>query len=83
MACIPYTPIDSTNSVNISLAYHKRPPLSYRGALYRRMRDFNAAVDDFLLAMDKCGHRQDCAVYVHASRQLVLTYNDFAVECFQ
>ena len=33
--------------------------------------------------MDKCGHRQDCEVYCDASRQLVLTYNDFAVECYR
>ena len=51
--------------------------------MHRSMRDFNAAVDDFLAAMDKCGHRQDCEVYRDASRQLVLTYNDFAVECYR
>ena len=47
------------------------------------MKDFNAAVDDFLLAMDKVSHQQDCEVYKNASRQLVLTYNDFAMECFR
>ena len=55
----------------------------YRGALYRRLGDFNAAVDDYLAAMDKCGHSQDCEVYQSASRHLVLTYNDFAMECFR
>lgn len=54
-----------------------------RGALYRRLGDFNAAVDDYLTAMDKCNHDQDSAVYQHASRHLVLTYNDFAMECFR
>ena len=54
-----------------------------RGALYRRLGDFNAAVDDYLTAMDKCSHDQDCTVYQHASRHLVLTYNDFAMECFR
>ena len=47
------------------------------------MRDFNAAVDDYLTAMDKCSHRQDSSVYKNACRQLVLTYNDFAMECFR
>jgi hypothetical protein len=47
------------------------------------MGDFNAAVDDFLLAMDKCEHRQDSSIYTNASRQLVFTYNSFAMECFK
>lgn len=51
--------------------------------MHRRMGDFSAAVDDFLVAMDKCAHQQECQVYRDASRQLVLTYNDFAVECFR
>lgn len=33
--------------------------------------------------MDKCNHSQDCEVYKSASRHLVLTYNDFAMECFK
>lgn len=33
--------------------------------------------------MDKCGHQQDSPVYIDASKQLVLTYNDFAMECFK
>ena len=40
-------------------------------------------MDDYLTAMDKCSHNQDCAVYQNASRHLVLTYNDFAMECFR
>ena len=47
------------------------------------MGDFNAAVDDFLLAMSMCGHREDSPVYKNASKQLLLTYNDFALECFK
>lgn len=54
-----------------------------RGSIYRRMGDFNAAVDDFLLAMDMCGHKEDSPVYRSASKQLLLTYNDFAMECFK
>ncbi len=57
--------------------------LYFRGALFRRLKDFQAAVDDFLTAMDKVSHQQDSDVYVNASKQLVLTYNDFAMECFR
>ena len=53
-----------------------------RGALQRRVGDFNAAIDDFLLALDKTNHDEESNVYVDAQRQLLLTYNDFAVECF-
>ena len=54
----------------------------YRGTLHRRLGDFNSAIDDFLLALDKCGHNEESPVYIESQRQLLLTYNDFAVECF-
>lgn len=53
-----------------------------RGALHRKLNDFNAAIDDFLLALDKCDHNEEDKVYINSQRQLLLTYNDFAVECF-
>ncbi|XP_022085210.1 uncharacterized protein LOC110976332 [Acanthaster planci] len=53
-----------------------------RGALHRRLHDYNAAIDDFLLALDKTDHNEQSRVYLEAQRQLLLTYNDFAVECF-
>ena len=56
--------------------------LFYRGALHRKLGDYNAAIDDFLLALDKCDHDEDSPVYSDSQRQLLLTYNDFAVECF-
>lgn len=54
----------------------------FRGALHRKLGDFNAAIDDFLLALDKCDHNEESSVYIDSQRQLLLTYNDFAVECF-
>jgi predicted GNAT family N-acyltransferase len=39
-------------------------------------------LDDFLLALDKCDHNEESPVYIESQRQLLLTYNDFAVECF-
>ena len=55
---------------------------NYRGALHRKLGDYNAAIDDFLLALDKCDHDEESPVYTDSQRQLLLTYNDFAVECF-
>ena len=46
------------------------------------MGDFNAAIDDYLLALDKTDHTESSPTYQDAQRQLLLTYNDFAVECF-
>ena len=54
----------------------------FRGALHRRVNDFNAAIDDYLLALDKTDHNEENTVYQEASRQLLLTYNDFGIECF-
>ena len=53
------------------------------GALHRRQADFNAAIDDYLLAMDKTDHNESNNTYKEAHRQLLLCYNDFAVECFR
>ena len=58
------------------------PLISTRGALQRHLADFNAAIDDYLLALDKTDHDESSPVYIEAQRQLLLTYNDFAVECF-
>ena len=53
------------------------------GALHRRQGDFNAAIDDYLLAMDKTDHNESNSTYIEAQRHLLLCYNDFAVECFR
>ncbi|XP_013419989.1 tetratricopeptide repeat protein 16 [Lingula anatina] len=71
----------------ISLAIETNPSIAeyhvLRGAAHRRLGDFNSAIDDYLLAMDKTDHNEDSPVYRDAQRQLLLTYNDFAVECFK
>ena len=70
----------------ISIAIETNPSVAeyhnIRGAAHRKLGDFNAAIDDFLLALDKTDHNEEDAVYVDAQKQLLLTYNDFAVECF-
>ena len=74
--------VTSAIQTNPSVAsYH-----TLRGAVHRRMGNFEAATDDFLVSLDKCGDVEGTIVDLQtsreASRQLVLTYNDFAVECF-
>lgn len=70
----------------ISIAIETNPSVAdfhvFRGALHRRQGDFNAAIDDYMLAMDKTDHNESNSTYKEAQRQLLLCYNDFAVECF-
>ncbi|XP_059175986.1 tetratricopeptide repeat protein 16-like [Physella acuta] len=70
----------------ISIAIDINPTVAdyhvLRGALYRKLNDFNSAIDEFLMALDKADHNEDDPVYTKSQRQLLLTYNDFAVECF-
>ncbi|XP_021547247.1 tetratricopeptide repeat protein 16 [Neomonachus schauinslandi] len=54
----------------------------FRGTVYRRLQEFDAAVEDFLKALDMMSESQEGMVR-QAQRQLLLTYNDFAVHCYQ
>lgn len=49
--------------------------------MYRRLQQFDPAVEDFLKALDMVTDSQDSLVE-KAQRQLLLTYNDFAVHCY-
>ncbi|CAH6788930.1 Ttc16 [Phodopus roborovskii] len=53
----------------------------FRGTLLRRLQQFDPAVEDFLKALDMVTDSQDNLVQ-KAQRQLLLTYNDFAVHCY-
>ncbi|VCX20136.1 unnamed protein product [Gulo gulo] len=53
----------------------------FRGTMYRRLQEFDAAVEDFLKALDMMSESQERTVQ-QAQRQLLLTYNDFAVHCY-
>lgn len=55
--------------------------LPYRGTMYRRLREFDAAMEDFLKALDMMSELQEDMIQ-QAQRQLLLTYNDFAVHCY-
>lgn len=56
--------------------------LPHRGTVYRRLQEFDAAVEDLLKALDMMSESQEGMVR-QAQRQLLLTYNDFAVHCYQ
>ncbi|XP_057580766.1 tetratricopeptide repeat protein 16 isoform X1 [Hippopotamus amphibius kiboko] len=53
----------------------------FRGTMYRRLREFDSAVEDFLKALDMTTEHQEDLVQ-QAQRQLLLAYNDFAVHCY-
>lgn len=55
----------------------------FRGVLLRLMADYTNAIDELLIAMDKCHHDISSTTYQNASRQLLLTINDFAVYCYK
>lgn len=69
----------------ISLAIELNPLIGQyhvkRGAFHRRLGDYTAAIDDFIIAMDKVDHNEQHETHRYAERQLVLTFNDFAVDC--
>ncbi|XP_062938298.1 tetratricopeptide repeat protein 16 isoform X2 [Cynocephalus volans] len=53
----------------------------FRGTMYRRLREYDPAVEDFLKALDMMTDSQEDLVR-QAQRQLLLAYNDFAVHCY-
>ncbi|XP_020924977.1 tetratricopeptide repeat protein 16 isoform X1 [Sus scrofa] len=53
----------------------------FRGTTYRRLREFDAAVEDLLKALDMMTEHQEDLMQ-QAQRQLLLAYNDFAVHCY-
>ncbi|XP_006835038.1 PREDICTED: tetratricopeptide repeat protein 16 [Chrysochloris asiatica] len=53
----------------------------FRGTVYRRLREFDGAVEDFLKALDMVPEDQEDLVR-QVQRQLLLAYNDFAVHCY-
>ncbi|XP_036454650.1 tetratricopeptide repeat protein 16 [Colossoma macropomum] len=80
----------------ITTAVEKNPEKAqyylFRGILYRRLKDFIAAIEDLVLAVELSDAGAECcerekpdnsnSLEEDAQAQLVLTYNDFAVHCF-
>ncbi|XP_026545403.1 tetratricopeptide repeat protein 16 [Notechis scutatus] len=53
-----------------------------RGTLLRRLKDFSAAIDDYLRAVELCRANEASEVRREAEKQVLLSYNDFAVHCY-
>ncbi|XP_070614903.1 tetratricopeptide repeat protein 16 isoform X2 [Erythrolamprus reginae] len=54
----------------------------FRGTLLRRLKDFSAAIDDYLRAVELCQADEGGEVRREAEKQVLLSYNDFAVHCY-
>ncbi|XP_059494342.1 tetratricopeptide repeat protein 16-like isoform X1 [Stegostoma tigrinum] len=70
---------------NINEAINNNPNKAdyfvFRGTLYRKLKNFNAAIDDYLFVLDKVSTTES-DTYLDTQKQLLLTYNDFAVHCY-
>ncbi|XP_007475097.1 tetratricopeptide repeat protein 16 isoform X1 [Monodelphis domestica] len=75
---------DSLIRINCAIENSPMDPNYYlfRGTLFRRLKDFNAAIEDFLKALELCSENEETEIPLQAQRQLLLTYNDFAVLCY-
>lgn len=73
-ACQRLTSAIDTDPLNAELHVH-------RGIVLRHSKNYNSAIDDFLLAVDKAENGAKGDVRGKAQRQLLLTYNDFAIDC--
>ncbi|KAI8517851.1 Tetratricopeptide repeat protein 16 [Branchiostoma belcheri] len=74
---------EALQKISMAIETNPQSQSSMLGATHRRLGDFNSAIDDYLLALDKTDHNEQDPTYMEGQRQLLLTYNDFAVECFQ
>jgi tetratricopeptide (TPR) repeat protein len=83
--CLIKSRKEALRQMNLAIDSHPHDANHYilRGEIHRESNLFSEAIDDFLLAMDKCGHSYDNPLYIEASYELVLTFNSFAVECFK
>ncbi|XP_026107545.1 tetratricopeptide repeat protein 16 isoform X3 [Carassius auratus] len=85
---------DALGKINTALEYNPNKAQYYlfRGILYRRLKDFTAAIEDLVLSVEFGGAGEDpphgdmrdrsLDLEEDAQTQLVLTYNDFAIQCF-
>nr|XP_020648973.1 tetratricopeptide repeat protein 16 [Pogona vitticeps] len=55
----------------------------FRGSILRRLKDFGGAIDDYLKAVDLSqGDEEGHEVRSEGQKQVLRTYNDFAVHCY-
>ncbi|XP_068167516.1 tetratricopeptide repeat protein 16 [Antennarius striatus] len=75
---------------NIALEYCQQNAWLYmfRGILHRRLKDFRAAIEDLIQAVELSEEKEEIRgqseafVQEEAHFQLVLTFNDLAIQCF-
>ncbi|XP_074067196.1 tetratricopeptide repeat protein 16 isoform X2 [Macrotis lagotis] len=76
---------DSLVRINCAIENSPMDPCYYlfRGTLFRRLKDFDAAIEDFIKSLELSPQgREVNEIAKQAQRQLLLTYNDFAVFCY-
>lgn len=70
--------------INLAISLHPTDAKLYllRGILHRHVEDFNSSIDDIILSLKKCSAAQRESIQKEAQHQLLLTFNDFSLECF-
>ncbi|CAG5917533.1 unnamed protein product [Menidia menidia] len=70
--------------INVALELRPKDARLYlfRGTLFRRLKEFTAAIEDLIQTLELSEEDKSSSVHQEAPFQLVLTYNDFAVQCF-
>jgi tetratricopeptide (TPR) repeat protein len=79
---------DALIKMNTAIKLHPDKPeyLLQRGILFKRSRDFIACIDDFLHGLEKINELRMSAppeLVGNLRRQILLTYNEFAIVCFE
>jgi tetratricopeptide (TPR) repeat protein len=78
---------DALIKVNSAIKLNPDKPeyLLQRGILFKRSRDFVACIDDFLHGLEKTNELRmsDPDLVANLRRQILLTYNEFAIVCFE
>lgn len=70
--------------ISLSISLYPTEAKSYllRGILHRHVEDFNSSIDDLVMALKKCSLTEKENIQKEAQHQLLLTFNDFSLECF-
>lgn len=70
--------------ISLAISLYPTEAKSYllRGILHRHVEDFNSSIDDLVMALKKCSLTEKENIQKEAQHQLLLTFNDFSLECF-
>lgn len=79
--------LDGITKMTSAISFNPEKPEFHlqRGILYRRQKDFNSAIDDLLLGLEKIKklNESDPELESNIQRQILLTYNEFAIQCYE